>query len=600
MVSVPPTPEPAVPSGQAALSLRKALAHFETTRPFDSKRVLMIARDVRSAMAQQPSMGDLDANGQALRFSLEKFSFGKRNQNIRSSVRALLKWVHDSEPSERRITKMSNKWLSLVKDPSLSHGERSFLSRLSKYCSRRSIEPDAVTDQTISEFIETIEKLGTVKDIRLYRRRLTNTWNTCSSTKLGWPATRLTLPPLNRAPQLTPSLEQLGETMAAQVEAIRTSLVGRDKGVVREKRFDRRLPEEGGPQKAQKKLAPITVDSYMKMVRRAIRIQSQLTGRSYDVMLASEIVDCGAAENILNTLADDLESRGKSSRNVHLMACALLCVAVRHFKVDKADEETIHWLLEQAEIPEPKMTLKNVERLRQLVLVKQLELLRLPGVLIENTLKKISQGRCRGEHLVDAQVGVAVALLLSIPVRESNLAAMRLGVHLFLPASKGGEARLLIPSGMVKNRLGIDRFVPVDVTELLRVYVIEILPRIRSNSSSNAVFPGQLDDTTRGAAGLGTHVSRRIQRYIGIEMNLHLFRHFAAVSYLEAHPGEYEVVRILLGNRNLQTVKDYYTSLEKEAALRKVDDVVRQKKVVAGLNPNNMLERRNVSKRLRR
>ena len=176
-----------------------------------------------------------------------------------------------------------------------------------------------------------------------------------------------------------------------------------------------------------------------------------------------------------------------------------------------------------------------------------------------------------------------------MPIREANLAALRFGIHILLSSKRGTEGRLYIPAENTKNGVIIDRPIPVDLAELLRTYQNDVIPLLRSNPESNAVFPGLFDNSTQGPANLGTKVSQRIQVHLGIDMHLHLFRHLAALIYLEAFPGDYEVVRLLLGNRNLEIIKSYYTGVEKEAAIRQGGQAINALKKDAGLDPANML-----------
>lgn len=53
---------------------------------------------------------------------------------------------------------------------------------------------------------------------------------------------------------------------------------------------------------------------------------------------------------------------------------------------------------------------------------------------------------------------------------------------------------------------------------------------------------------------------------MGIHVHPHLMRHFAAWLYLDMHPGAYEIVRRILGHRNIQTTIQNYCGLETQAA----------------------------------
>jgi len=65
-----------------------------------------------------------------------------------------------------------------------------------------------------------------------------------------------------------------------------------------------------------------------------------------------------------------------------------------------------------------------------------------------------------------------------------------------------------------------------------------------------------------------------IERELGIEINMHLLRHFAGWLYLQRHPGNYEVLRQVLGHKKIEVTIACYTGLEADASARHFDDTV--------------------------
>jgi integrase len=55
-------------------------------------------------------------------------------------------------------------------------------------------------------------------------------------------------------------------------------------------------------------------------------------------------------------------------------------------------------------------------------------------------------------------------------------------------------------------------------------------------------------------------------RFTGLQFNPHLFRHLAAKLFLEQRPGQYEVVREVLGHASMRTTTGSYTGGEARAA----------------------------------
>ena len=584
------------PSGASGVSqpyttmtMSLALDYFDAKATCDPKRRKMIVLDVKRAFKREPVMAGLPANGHSVRYTLKKFAESKTSKNMISSIRAVLKFVHDDVPRSQTTVVLDCAWTALLNRGNIPKYKRFNFARLARYCQQRGIEPKDVTDAVLADFYEYIEQLDTIKEPRKLLCSIVSSWNTYLKYDNELRLQRLNLPKLNSLPQLTPAMSDLSGSIAAELGQV-LEFMAADPVASKRKRFDRREASEGGPRSERKQLSKSTCLSYGKYLRRAVRTLGEDPDRDGPVVSLREIVSPENVEFILNTMSDELEARAKGERALSLMGCAILYLAKHYYAVDEADLVQIKRMYNQVGRPEPKMTVKNLRRLRSLVLAKRHELMRLPAKLLNRTIKAIKEGRRAARLLVDAQVAVVVAILPTIPIREANVAAIRRGEHLQVSERRGTTGRLTIPAALVKNGVAIDRLVPVDVAEVLRAYIKHVLPLLRADPNSTALFPGRKGNTTRGPACLGTKVSERIREHLGIEMNLHLFRHFVALMYLEEHPGEYEVVRILLGNRNLEIVKAFYAGAEHDAAIARANKVVAKVKLDAGLNPKNMLE----------
>ena len=99
---------------------------------------------------------------------------------------------------------------------------------------------------------------------------------------------------------------------------------------------------------------------------------------------------------------------------------------------------------------------------------------------------------------------------------------------------------------------------------MLAWYIREHRP-ILIKEPSNALFPGQKHAAkTKGL--LGEQISKTVFRYTGMKFNPHLFRHAGGKLFLDIRPGEYEVVRRVLGHRSLATTTSIYTGAETRSA----------------------------------
>ncbi len=57
--------------------------------------------------------------------------------------------------------------------------------------------------------------------------------------------------------------------------------------------------------------------------------------------------------------------------------------------------------------------------------------------------------------------------------------------------------------------------------------------------------------------------------------------------YLEAHPGEYETVRQLLGHTHLKTTTDFYASMNTREAQRLFDNTIQDERDRLSTDENN-------------
>ena len=77
-------------------------------------------------------------------------------------------------------------------------------------------------------------------------------------------------------------------------------------------------------------------------------------------------------------------------------------------------------------------------------------------------------------------------------------------------------------------------------------------------------------------------LSARVRQWIfneaGLKVNVHLFRHIAAMMWLNSHPGQYEVLRRLLGHKELSQTMNAYTGFEAGTATRLFAEVIEKAK----------------------
>jgi integrase len=173
-----------------------------------------------------------------------------------------------------------------------------------------------------------------------------------------------------------------------------------------------------------------------------------------------------------------------------------------------------------------------------------------------------------------AQIAVAVAILTVAPIRLGNLVRTRLDETLTKPGGIDEPYWLVFPHYDVKNRETLQFPLDQRLTDLIDEYIHDFRPVLLRKSNEAWLFPGESGDF-KTPNMFSTQITDRIQKAIGLRISVHQFRHAAAAIFLKHRPGEYEIVRRLLGHRSIQTTIRFYCGLETIQASRIYGEIVR-------------------------
>jgi integrase len=232
----------------------------------------------------------------------------------------------------------------------------------------------------------------------------------------------------------------------------------------------------------------------------------------------------------------------------------------RHWvKVDAPTLERFKRIASRLAVPRRGMTAKNRERLRPFDDPETIAtFLALPQRLQRevNTAKRNPRRRA-----VLAQMAAAIALLQAAPIRLKNLTAIDVNKNLI---ARSNKLYLVVPEDEVKNREPIDFELPAETRDILAWYVREHRPFLL-REPSGALFPGK-SSKAKSSGALASQIVRTIFRYTGLRFNTHLFRHAAGKIFLDARPGQYEVMRRVLGHRSITTTTSLYAGAETRSA----------------------------------
>jgi len=188
------------------------------------------------------------------------------------------------------------------------------------------------------------------------------------------------------------------------------------------------------------------------------------------------------------------------------------------------------------------------------------------------------------------RTAVALELLTVAAPRLDNLNHLHLERSLRRAASgKRRITHLVVDETDVKNGVPIERQLPAETVELLETWLTEYRPLL-AKPGCPWLFPGDTDGPL-SRPQLRKWITRAIRDYASIEVHPHLFRHFCAWLHLQAHPGDYEGVRRLLGHKNIQTAITSYIAFEQDAAAARYDQVVLKERQAAERVARQLLHR---------
>jgi hypothetical protein len=115
--------------------------------------------------------------------------------NHRANVRAALRWFGKEHNVPHRGVPLSLDWARLLNGIEDRH-RRYRLYGLMRYCSGRAIQPGDVDDAIFDVYMRYRGETTAMAVDDQARRRVAKTWNSCIGLVEGWPANRLTEPPL--------------------------------------------------------------------------------------------------------------------------------------------------------------------------------------------------------------------------------------------------------------------------------------------------------------------------------------------------------------------------------------------------------------------
>jgi integrase len=135
----------------------------------------------------------------------------------------------------------------------------------------------------------------------------------------------------------------------------------------------------------------------------------------------------------------------------------------------------------------------------------------------------------------------------------------------------------------MKNNQAFESVLPASTTKLIELYRERYRPQLVSTSNP-WLFPG-VGDRPKSCERLAMQITDCVRRRCGLRVHLHLFRHLSAKLFLDAHPGQYGVIRLLHGHKSVETTTRFYCQIEATNAVKIYDHHVMRLRVQSPVLP---------------
>jgi integrase len=478
--------------------------------------------------------------------------------NLKSLFAAALQIAGVADPLGRGGAKRDPAWaavlMAVADDKRLSNG----LATFANWCADRVISPAEANDDAVQQFLGWLETRTLHPQPRNLARRVPRLWNESGTRLDSWPSTKLT--PLSfRAPSRHLEWSELSLSFGQDVDAYLALRANPDP-------FDER------PQAPRRPLAATTLRQQREHLRLAASILAQ-DGEAATSL--SDLISPDRFKSILRHYHN--QANGEPNAFVITLAKTLIQVAQYHATVTSAELAELRRIAGKLPSVPFDLTVKNKTLLRQLESDRlQGKLLFLPEQLLGKVTKDLENGRLR---LVEAQVAIAIDILLALPLRPQNLSCLSWQRNFSEPNGSRGQLLLHIAARDTKSKKQeIISEIPDEVARRLRWYRRHVLPHLGADVN------GQLFVTKAGSPKsqqtLVLQITEAITRHVGIHMTPHQFRHFGATSYLEQHPEDFETARALLGHAWSKTTRIYAGSSTRRASRAYNQHLFRQREAL--------------------
>ena len=474
--------------------------------------------------------------------------------NHKANVAAALRWFGKEHNVTPRGVPLSDEWAAL-RDGIHDRGRRARLYGLMRYCSGNALPPEAIDDAILAAYLRYRTETTALASNTMVHRSMARSWNACADENPNWPKRRLMEPPVKASEG--PAWEDFPEGLRRDLDAY---VAGLDKM----RKVNGKHHRPCSPRTLQTRRAELVAVARMA-VRQGVPISS--------LQSLADLLDPDVVERVINAYWD---KNGKEPKVFTIdLGWKLLSLARQIGLCPEAIERLDEIRVSLEEHRHGGLTGKNLKLIRQ-VLSDGIwsEVVSLPDALMRQARADLAHAPIKAA--VTAQIAAAIAILSFAPIRLANLVSIELDKNLIKPGGPVSPYWLTFPHYDVKNRVDLNFAFDGAMTKLIDEYIHDFRPSLLRQSNVSWLFPG-VAGAPKTANMFSTQITERIQKATGLRLTVHQFRHACAAIYLKHRPGEYEVVRRLLGHRNIQTTINFYCGLETTQASETFGQIIRER-----------------------
>jgi integrase len=472
-----------------------------------------------------------------------------RRSNIITLLNQVLRRVGILMVGARRGGVTSHDWTVLINSVS-GHDARISLSSLGKFCSGLGIDPEGVTLAVWQDFMDETLHSSTFKNPRAALQRTLKTSNIARATVPNWPLPEF--PKLINPRTVSIPKDDLPKSFWQDIDTYIVMSSTPAKNI-----FDKNWP---------KQLSLDTLQRYRDVAWRTASAQVHEARDAAEITSLAALLDVEWLEKAMSWFH---HHAGDTFLKDHLNMAATWVSFADNYVHPPADtveqiRKGIFKVIEKKLGP-ASFSKKNIEKLEQFsnaAIVE--EFLFLPyQIMAEIKKKKV----ITVDDATEMMAAVGIELLLTTMIRRKNLADINLKKHFWpVQPTPAGAWSLAIDSHDVKNHQPLRFAMAKPTIRLIDFYLKKCRPLLLKKPTDMLFL--RTNGEPKGRVMMANLISRTIRRRLGLDINVHLFRHIGTMLYLDANPGNFGVPQVMLGHTSDKTTQKFYAHLQTTQAIK--------------------------------